>query len=415
MNLNRVRAIVSKDFYWAKGNSKLLGITLMPALMNVFFAKVAGITAFATGLSFSISFLGVFLTSFLLIEEKRKGTLKALLTTPLTNAELLLGKFIFTFSLCILIACFSIVINKRYDILVNPLAIMNIAIFSATACFIGFIQGLFFKSEQEMSIAAPIVMLLFVVGPAIEEATDSEVAAFFPDYHFTHALDSGEISKFEAFFHSSFSFAIALAAFIFAIVFARFYFSNNNEKRFSSKLSVLFFGFISLFVISGFISPLLINHRKNIAVNTLAKIEFSTNSWSGSVAYNSSLVQLKQQTNTRDLKKYKLVQDDLEIGVQIRAARAQELTEKDREKKILSKKLTTVLAKEDLIINSLKFKKWVSFQSEEKLSVLVEAMCEQQLFQIFFDLKKNEYGKISKAMKLLDMTLKNSRLTCTKK
>ena len=279
MNLNRVKAIVSKDFYWAKNNAKLLGITLMPALMNVFFAKTAGAAMFAISLSFSISMIGIFLTSFLLIEEKRKGTLKALLTTPLTNAELLFGKFLFTFSLCMLIALFSLAVNSRLDLVYNPIAVLNIAIFSATTCFIGFIQGLFFKNEQEMGVAAPIILLLFTVGPAIEEATDSDVAAYFPDYHFTHSLDTKEISYFEALFHTSYGLAIALVAFFFAVSFARFYFSNNNERRFSPYLGIVLTFFVSTYFVSGLISPSVIKNNSAKAQTDLAELSIGSKNW----------------------------------------------------------------------------------------------------------------------------------------
>lgn len=412
MNPYRVRAVVSKDFYWAKSNSKLLGITLMPALMNIFFAKVGGASTFAIGLSFSISFLGVFLTSFLLMEEKRKGTLKALLTTPLTNAELLLGKFIFTFSLCMLIACFSVAINERFDILLDPLAMINIAIFSATTCFVGFIQGLFFKNEQEMSVAAPVIMVLFVIGSAIEESTGSEAAAFFPDYHFIHALNSSEISSFEIYFHSLFSLAIALAAFVFAVSFARFYFSNNEEKRFSSKLFIGFIAFLSVFLISGLLSPRVINEEKKIQESGFTKLEFKSQAWDGHILYDSSAIELKKIFNNKDLKKFKFIKDDIEVGLQIRAARIHEKTEETRARKILSKKQSTILAKEDLIYSGQKFKKWVFIQEKTKLTVLVESMCNEQLFQVFYDVEKSDLKKVSKSMKLLDQLLLKTELTC---
>jgi len=412
MNLSRVKAIILKDFYWAKGNSKLLGLTLMPVLMNVIFAKVVGPSAFGTGLSFSISFLGVFLTSFLLIEEKRKGTLRALLTTPLTNSELLLGKFIFTFSLCAFIAVFSVIINQRYDVLTNPLVILNIALFSAMACFIGFTQGLFFKSEQEMSIAAPIVMLLFVVGPAVEEATNTEVAAFFPDYHFTHALNSGEISVFESFFHSSFSIVLTIAAFIFAVTFARFYFSNNNEKRFSSKLSVIFSCFIGLFILSGLISPKIIQENLKRNSNDLSLLTFKTDNWTGTLKYNASQVEVKTEVNSISLQKYKFSKNNLAVIMQIRATRPNEHNEQSRENKIRSKKFTTVLAKEEFILSNYRFRKWVSIQPEGKVSVLLESICDQQLFQIFFDLEKKNLYKISNNMSFLEVLLSDLELNC---
>jgi len=412
MNLNRVRAVVSKDFYWAKNNSKLLGITLMPALMNVFFAKVAGSSIFAVGMSFSIAFLGVFLTSFLLIEEKRKGTLKALLTTPLTNAELLFGKFIFTFSLCLLIAFFSITINKRFDLLYNPLALLNIAIFSATTCFVGFVQGLFFKNEQEMSIAAPIVMLLFTVGASIEEATEADVAGFFPDYHFTHVLDSNELTYFDAAFHTSFNSLIAFTTFVFAVLFARFYFSNNEERRFSPQLGSVLVLFVGVFILSGLISPKLVGKKKLLSQENTAVLTFKSTSWSGALKYDSTNFQIAQIQNNKDLKKYKIKSDDLEIGVQIRSARVNEDSAQKRAQKIVSKKGITVLAREDLIYSSLRFTKWVSLQESNKLSVLVESMCEKQLFQVFFDLEKEHLEQTKKHLNTLDKTLQNLELEC---
>jgi|GEM_PF-3256819 len=412
MNLNRVGAIISKDFYWAKSNSKLLGITLMPALMNIFFAKVAGASTFAVGLSFSISFLGVFLTSFLLIEEKRRGTLKALLTTPLTNSELLFGKFIFTFSLCLLIACFGLAINKRFDLFLNPFVMLNIAIFSATTCFVGFIQGLFFKNEQEMSIAAPIVMVLFVIGSAIDDATDADVAAFFPDYHFTHALNSSELSNFELLYHTTYSFIIAAVTFIFAVAFARFYFSNNEEKRFSTKLTLYLASFLGVFIISGLISPSLIQEKKKTKEAGFATVKFKSNAWRGEISYDSPAVILKKVLNSKDMKKFKFIKDDLEVSVQVRVTRFHEEFEKNREKKIRSKKFTTILAKEDLIIKSLKFRKWVYLQDKNKLSVLVESFCNKQLFQVFFDVEKSNLEKVSKSVKLLDQILLKTELEC---
>ena len=149
ISFSRVFTIVKKDLAWARSNPKLLGIMILPVFVVVFFSRFDAAATFGFSLVFVNAFVGIFSTSYLVIEEKNKGTLLSLLTSPLTGPELLLGKFLFNLLLCGSFSLLVILVNQRFDLLTQPLALLVILLFAGTTCFVGFLTGVFFKNEQE--------------------------------------------------------------------------------------------------------------------------------------------------------------------------------------------------------------------------------------------------------------------------
>ena len=71
INLNRIKAVFLKDIAWAKGNSKLLVIMLMPIFFIFFFSKIDKSIGMSFAMTFTAAFIGILSTSQLIIEEKR--------------------------------------------------------------------------------------------------------------------------------------------------------------------------------------------------------------------------------------------------------------------------------------------------------------------------------------------------------
>jgi hypothetical protein len=114
-------------------------------------------------MAFINSFLGIFSTSYLIIEEKNNGTLLALLTSPLTASELLMGKFLFNVILCGLFS-FMVILSqwtaRGFDLSTSFGQHLS---FCWDHLFCRLSSGSFFKNEQEMSFLLPYSCCFFVL------------------------------------------------------------------------------------------------------------------------------------------------------------------------------------------------------------------------------------------------------------
>ena len=378
ISIRRVLTIVFKDMLWAAHNYKLLSIMLVPVFAVVFFSRLDSQMTFGFSLAFVNVFIGLFSTSYLIIEEKNKGTLLALLTTPLTGSELLLGKFLFNLLICLSFSILAFVLNGRIDLLLNPLALIHLAFFAGTTCFLGFTMGVFFRNEQEMSVVAPIVMIGFIFGAAVDKFSNHwNLHSFFPDYHFVTTVKSVTIDSPIA--HIVFAALLFFVSFSMAANYTGFYFSNSRESRFSSKLFLWLLAFFVCLGVSGlYFNTLEGKTEKKVPYRILRTPVWTVNYQMPSKEYKAEEVLVSDQRQVYRLKN--LQKDGAELLLSVREVETDETSLKARQVKMSQDRHRTPMSRTDDVRNGEPIQKWIYIKGN-KLIVLSEALCADQILQ----------------------------------
>lgn len=410
----RIQGLFVKDFKWAQKNLKLLGFMIFPVIFVVLFAGSDRTFPFA--IVFINVFVGMFSTAYLIMEEKSKGTLVSLLTTPLKSYELLIAKFLFNLAICSVFTVAAIFMNGRFDIFLNPFVFLNIMLFAGMACFLGFVVGVFFKNEQELSVGAPLLMLFFCMGDALEKlSSKTGLYAFFADYHIHQMLKGQEMGFGKMAYHSGFNalyFGITLAI---AAQYTSFYFSNHREGRWSKRLGT---GLGALFValmVSGMISHKF--HKESIDKSGFVKQEFLTKNWKGSFQYKPLDQVLTVLLETPDQALY-IVKNkevkEIEWSLSIRKTAPDEKGAGNRKLKIASDPERILLGSDTKLINERKFFQW-TYVREKKVVVLLERYCGPQILQFGFEMDLKKIDSLKRNLDLFESWVKASHFLCLDK
>jgi len=417
ISFNRIAAVFKKDFTWAMGNLKLLGIMIMPVFIVVLFSKLDGDSTFAFTILFVNAFVGLFTTSYLIIEEKNKGTLMALLTSPLKSSELLISKFSFTVFICLLFSLFAVFLNHRFEVITNPLFLFNLILYSGLTCFSGYTVGLFLKNEQELGVISPILMMFFILGGTIGLAnTGIDLAPFFPEYHLSQLLSAtGKLNFTTTLTHTLFNLLYFSTSMLFAVLYTKFYFSNSSEKRFSAKLFIPFILLISSFFISGFLSPKFVKNKATEATEGLVTYDFNNTHWSGFFNYDPSDFKVKQlfeSKHKRVIRATYLPNDNkTEVILSIRVAKAKENTAELREETLRSDNKRHILGLDKVDLNNIEFKKW-TYINQNKIIILTEAHCGPSLLQVSTEITEASTKTILEGSQILDTFTKELKPEC---
>ena len=267
MDLHRVWVVIKKDMAWIKGDLKLLGtVSIVPVFMILMFSAVSrtnitegihlnaslGIDISVMGMLLLICTTGCITTSQLILREKEKGTLLALLTTPLKYQEFILGKLFFTFTLSLLFAVILALTSGMKDFILNPVVMLNMALFTGTVCFIGCVAGIFSETELENNTVVFVALIFFTSAFVLKSVGSPVFQIFYFIHPVSHFFEIFSENNFQnLFIHTGFNLLFFIGLFFFSAVYIRFYFSNNIERRFSFPLFLsLCAGFIGLFVLS---------------------------------------------------------------------------------------------------------------------------------------------------------------------
>ena len=267
MDLHRIWVVIKKDMAWIKGDFKLLGtVSVVPVFMILMFSSVSrvnmmkeinldasvGIDISVMGMLLLICTTGCITTSQLFLQEKAKGTLLALLITPLKYQEFILGKLFFTFTLSLFFAVIFALTNGMQDLIFNPIVILNMALFIGTVCFIGCVVGIFSDIELENNAMMFIVLVFFTSAFILKSIVSKDFQIFYFIHPTSHFFEIFSVNSFQnLFIHTVFNLLFFMGFFLFSVLYIQFYFSNNREKRFSFPLFFsLCAGFIGLFILS---------------------------------------------------------------------------------------------------------------------------------------------------------------------
>ena len=166
MSMKRMQAIFIKDYKEFSRNYAVSVMVFLPLFLALFYNKsgVNSIEAYLLTINMTLAIVTAFIQCCLIAEEKESNTLRSLMMSPASIADILIGKSALVFSISAVILALTIYLlgYKPANILVLSLALVISILFYIA---IGLICGLFTKTVMEASLAVLPVMGVFSFGP----------------------------------------------------------------------------------------------------------------------------------------------------------------------------------------------------------------------------------------------------------
>jgi len=191
-SIQRVSAIIVKDVKDLFKNSYMILITIlfplgMAALLSD--SDSDDVSMLGMPISMALVITGAFVQATMMAEEKEKNTLRALLLSPATRMEIILGKSLLSSIITILVVIGSILISK---IQIPEFFYFTIMIVLSIIIFISFgtIIGLVSRTVMETSIVGLPLLVIFAYGTIISSALDNPVVSTIVSYLPTESLSS---------------------------------------------------------------------------------------------------------------------------------------------------------------------------------------------------------------------------------
>ena len=172
-SFKRMNAIFIKDYKdFSRNIAVFVSILVVPFLAG-FYGRmgVDSITLQYMLLNMAFATTATFVQSCLIAEEKEKNTLRGLMLSPASTAEILVGKSLLSFVITVLV----IVLSAFFlNYMPQNIWIVTIAMLLSTVFYIGLgtLLGLYTKSVMEASVAAFPVMIIFGLGTLIIELVE---------------------------------------------------------------------------------------------------------------------------------------------------------------------------------------------------------------------------------------------------
>lgn len=290
MSINRIFAVLYKDFMWASNNPKLLAIVLLPPIMSVFFQFAGKGALLGFSLMFSFSMIGCFLASYLITEEKKIESLKNILITPLTAFELCIGKFLFPLILCILFAAITLAIANKIQLFFVPSIFLALVLMGACVSLLGVFLGLVVKNEQELGIIGPLFIYLLMGGMFGKKSPGLQSGGYFPEFHLVHLIDNYPfLTPTQVMLHLFALAALLVLILIVTNTYIRFFFSSDlDSSRFNVKTLIALIPLFAFFGVSGQTAKYFA-FSSNAATENLLSFTLARSSASVEVSYDNRI------------------------------------------------------------------------------------------------------------------------------
>ncbi|MFF2480905.1 ABC transporter permease [Paenibacillus sp. NPDC058071] len=196
-SLNRLLAIAGKEWKDSVKNPQILLMAGMPIVFSILLkgreelSDGGAIDFFTVPIMIAIAVVGAFVQALMISEEKEKNTLRALMLSPASPIEVLLGKSAMTtvYTIAVMIVCMLITGIPAINIAFLALFIvLLLVIFMALGTSIGLLS----RTASETSIVGLPILLFFVFGPifapGLKVTFIMDVISFIPSYHFMEGL-----------------------------------------------------------------------------------------------------------------------------------------------------------------------------------------------------------------------------------
>jgi ABC-2 type transport system permease protein len=143
----------------------------------------------------SVTMVGVFIVPYILVEEKEKSTLKAILVSPATYTDVVLGKGIVGLFYALLVAAILMAMNNGFtgNVLVTSLAVILGSVFLV---LVGLLMGAAFKQLTQVNSWSSIVMVALMLPGMFGDfmpppAPVATAMKFLPTHYMTAAITQG--------------------------------------------------------------------------------------------------------------------------------------------------------------------------------------------------------------------------------
>ncbi|MET4561174.1 ABC-2 type transport system permease protein [Lysinibacillus parviboronicapiens] len=166
ISMTRIQAIFMKDYKEFSRNYAVSTMVLLPLILAFVYNKsgVNSINSYFLPINSAFAVVTAYVQCCLIAEEKEKNTLRSLMLSPASLADILIGKSLFVFIISLFIVALTIFLLGY-----NPanIGILTIALVLSTVFYIalGTLCGLFAKTIMEASIIVLPVMFIFSFGP----------------------------------------------------------------------------------------------------------------------------------------------------------------------------------------------------------------------------------------------------------
>ena len=168
MSMKRIQAIFIKDYKEFSRNYAVSTIILMPIILAFFYGRsnFELMQIYFLPINMTFSMVTTFIHCCLIAEEKESNTLRSLMMSPASIADILIGKSALVFSITAVILALSIYLvgYEPANIVVLALALAVSTVFYLA---LGTVCGLYTKTAMEASLAVLPVMVVFSLGPFV--------------------------------------------------------------------------------------------------------------------------------------------------------------------------------------------------------------------------------------------------------
>lgn len=169
-SINRMYAIFAKDMKDLSKNMFVLSTALMPLLFAALFGRedVVPVQVHMLVINLTFATVATFVQGALIAEEKEKNTLRGLMMSPASTAEIIIGKSlvsavltVITLILCLRLTGFS----PAEPLIVYGAMALSLIFF----LFLGTLLGLLSRSLIEASVIIVPILFIFGMGNVFKE------------------------------------------------------------------------------------------------------------------------------------------------------------------------------------------------------------------------------------------------------
>lgn len=195
ISFKRINALLQKeflDFYRNINTSVMLIFPIIIAVMYRRALKNSSFSSFVLPLCLDMNFLmvGCFVTAMIIAEEKEKNTLRSLMLSPVNVVEFILGKFIISGIVLMVINIIIFFILGIHVTYLVPFIIVTL-LTTIVILFLGGLVGLLAKDQMQTgTLGLPYFGILLII-PVLGQTNKNFkiIAELIPTYHSGEAMN----------------------------------------------------------------------------------------------------------------------------------------------------------------------------------------------------------------------------------
>ena len=184
MRWNIIQSIIKKDLKETFRNPQSLIIVGITVGINVFMSVAVAKPLWVMTFAMALVMVGFTLTSFIVMEEKEKKTLEALMVSPANYNEILVGKLFLTVVITYVITV-GLIFSLHYKEVSVIHTLLSIPFGALIICSLGMVLGLICPSQAVLSGIGTVLMLGLFLPEVMAPLSDfaGHVARALPTHH----------------------------------------------------------------------------------------------------------------------------------------------------------------------------------------------------------------------------------------